>query len=172
MITTELASSRIGAASSAVIESALYARPEGTSSHSISSIRLLQRRVALTPALARRKVFIVGDAESFMRGLHIAAEIVRWSAESHAQKLQHQLVILAHTVATLAFPVDAQSGIACQSRHQLRNKLSDRVVSARTRGGDRELHRVLPAEPGAGAAAAMSDSAVRIGLSISPIAFT
>ena len=41
----------------------LYGRPEGTSSHSLSSIRLLQRRVSLTPALGRCKVVIVGDAE-------------------------------------------------------------------------------------------------------------
>jgi DNA polymerase-3 subunit delta' len=32
-------------------------------SHALASIRLLQRKVALTPAIARRKVVILGDAE-------------------------------------------------------------------------------------------------------------
>ena len=41
----------------------IYGRPDGTWSHSVASIRLLQRRVSLTPALARRKVVILGDAE-------------------------------------------------------------------------------------------------------------
>jgi len=41
----------------------VYPRPEGTSSHSVASIRLLQRKISLTPVLARRKVVILGDAE-------------------------------------------------------------------------------------------------------------
>ncbi|MBI4500331.1 MAG: DNA polymerase III subunit [Gemmatimonadetes bacterium] len=40
-----------------------YERPEGTASHSLASIRLLQRRVSLTPALASKKVVVLGDAE-------------------------------------------------------------------------------------------------------------
>ncbi len=41
----------------------LWGRPDGTFSHSIASIRLLQRRVSLTPVMARKKVVIIGDAE-------------------------------------------------------------------------------------------------------------
>ncbi len=41
----------------------LYGRPEGTTSHSLSSVRLLQRRVSLTPAMGKHKVIIIGDAE-------------------------------------------------------------------------------------------------------------
>lgn len=40
-----------------------YGRPDGMDSHSIASVRLLQRKVILTPAIARKKVVIVGDAE-------------------------------------------------------------------------------------------------------------
>jgi DNA polymerase-3 subunit delta' len=40
-----------------------YPRPDGTYSHSLASIRLLQRRASLTPALASKKVVILGDAE-------------------------------------------------------------------------------------------------------------
>ncbi len=41
----------------------LYRRPEGMVSHSLASIRLLQRKVAVTPFQGRRKVILVGDAE-------------------------------------------------------------------------------------------------------------
>src|SRR5690348_8885851 len=44
-------------------ERPLYEPPSGLASHGIASVRLLLRRLALTPALARRKVFILGDAE-------------------------------------------------------------------------------------------------------------
>jgi DNA polymerase-3 subunit delta' len=41
----------------------LYGPPSGLASHGIASVRLLLRRVALTPAMGQRKVLIVGDAE-------------------------------------------------------------------------------------------------------------
>ena len=41
----------------------LYGRPEGMASHSLASIRLLHRVVAVTPFQADRKVVILGDAE-------------------------------------------------------------------------------------------------------------
>jgi DNA polymerase-3 subunit delta' len=41
----------------------LYRRPDGMASHSVASIRLLHRVVAVTPFQARRKVVILGDAE-------------------------------------------------------------------------------------------------------------
>ncbi len=44
-------------------ERPFYEPPAGLASHGIASVRLLLRRLALTPALARRKVFIIGDAE-------------------------------------------------------------------------------------------------------------
>ena len=44
-------------------EQSRYGRPDGMASHALASIRLLQRKVALTPALARRKVVVLGDAE-------------------------------------------------------------------------------------------------------------
>lgn len=41
----------------------LYVPPFGLASHSIAAIRLLLRRLALTPAMGGMKVFIIGDAE-------------------------------------------------------------------------------------------------------------
>src|SRR6266850_1137651 len=56
-------------------EQPMYQAPQGLASHSIAAVRLLLRRLALTPALARRKVFIVGDAERLtpQRGMEDAA---------------------------------------------------------------------------------------------------
>jgi DNA polymerase-3 subunit delta' len=44
-------------------EQPLYPPPSGLASHGIATVRLLSARLRLTPALARRKVFIIGDAE-------------------------------------------------------------------------------------------------------------
>lgn len=41
----------------------LYARPDGSSGIYVYAARLLVHRASMTPSLARRKVFIVGDAE-------------------------------------------------------------------------------------------------------------
>jgi DNA polymerase III subunit delta' len=47
-------------------EHPLYQPPSGMALHSIAAVRLLLRRAALTPAMAQRKVFIVGDAERLL----------------------------------------------------------------------------------------------------------
>src|SRR5881398_2236330 len=44
-------------------EGPLYEPPSGLAGHGIASVRLLLRRLALTPAMGGRKVFIIGDAE-------------------------------------------------------------------------------------------------------------
>lgn len=41
----------------------LYAPADGMSSHSIASVRLLQRRAALRPVEGERRVFIIGEAD-------------------------------------------------------------------------------------------------------------
>src|SRR5438876_396639 len=41
----------------------LYQPPSGLASHGIAAVRLVLRRLALTPALGHRKVFVIGDAE-------------------------------------------------------------------------------------------------------------
>ena len=56
-------------------EQPMYEAPQGLASHGIAAVRLLLRRLVLTPALGRRKVFIVGDAERLIpqRGMEDAA---------------------------------------------------------------------------------------------------
>jgi DNA polymerase-3 subunit delta' len=41
----------------------LYEPPSGLASHGIAAVRLLLRRLILKPAMGRRKVFLIGDAE-------------------------------------------------------------------------------------------------------------
>jgi len=56
-------------------EQPLYAPVVGLASHPVASVRLLLKRLALTPAMGRRKVFIVGDAERLIPqlGTEVAA---------------------------------------------------------------------------------------------------
>jgi DNA polymerase-3 subunit delta' len=56
-------------------EQPLYAPPSGLAIHPIAAVRLLLRRLALTPAMGNRKIFIVGDAERLIpqRGTEDAA---------------------------------------------------------------------------------------------------
>ncbi len=59
----ELAREALGEVLTERRENPLYQRTEGMASHSLASIRLLQRVVGLTPFEARHKVVILGDAE-------------------------------------------------------------------------------------------------------------
>jgi DNA polymerase-3 subunit delta' len=56
-------------------EQPFYGPPAGLASHSIAAVRLLLRRLALTPAMGNRKVFIVGNAERLIPqlGTEVAA---------------------------------------------------------------------------------------------------
>ena len=56
-------------------EHPLYAPVAGLASHPVASVRLLLRRLALTPAMGNRKVFVVGDAERLIPqlGTEVAA---------------------------------------------------------------------------------------------------
>jgi DNA polymerase-3 subunit delta' len=53
----------LGAEMTARREQPLYEAPSGLASHGIAAVRLLLRQLALKPALAQRKVFVIGDAE-------------------------------------------------------------------------------------------------------------
>ncbi len=59
----ELVEAALGEELAARREKPLYEPPGGMASHSMASVRLMLRRLALTPVLASRKVFIIGDAE-------------------------------------------------------------------------------------------------------------
>jgi DNA polymerase-3 subunit delta' len=71
----ELAADALAEEMAARREQALYAPVVGLASHPVASIRLLLRRLALTPAMGKRKVFILGDAERLIPqlGTEVAA---------------------------------------------------------------------------------------------------
>src|SRR6266849_6079644 len=56
-------------------EQPFYGPPAGLASHPVAAVRLLLRRLAMTPAMGTRKVFIVGDAERLIPqlGTEVAA---------------------------------------------------------------------------------------------------
>jgi len=59
----ELAEEALGEVLAARRERPLYEPPSGMASHGIASVRLLLRKLALTPVMGPRKVFVIGDAE-------------------------------------------------------------------------------------------------------------
>ena len=59
----ELVEEALGEEMAARRQRPLYEPPSGLAIHGIAAIRLLLRRMALKPALGRRKVFVIGDAE-------------------------------------------------------------------------------------------------------------
>ena len=71
----ELAADALAEEMTARREQPLYGPPAGLASHPVATVRLLLRRLALTPAMGTRKVFIVGDAERLIPqlGTEVAA---------------------------------------------------------------------------------------------------
>ncbi len=59
----ELVEEALGEELAARRQQPLYEPPSGLVSHGIAAVRLLLRRLVLTPAMGRRKVFVIGDAE-------------------------------------------------------------------------------------------------------------
>lgn len=59
----DLVEAALGEELAARREQSLYAAPSGMATHSVATVRLLLRRISFTPAMAQRKVFVLGDAE-------------------------------------------------------------------------------------------------------------
>src|SRR5213083_773002 len=59
----ELVEEALGEEMAARRQQPRYEPPSGLASHGIAAVRLLLRRLVLTPAMGRRKVFLIGDAE-------------------------------------------------------------------------------------------------------------
>ena len=82
----ELAADALAEEMAARREQPLYGPPAGLASHPVASVRLLLRRLALTPAMGKRKVFIVGDAERLIPqlGTEVAANALLKALEEPA----------------------------------------------------------------------------------------
>jgi DNA polymerase-3 subunit delta' len=59
----DLVEAALGEEMAARREQPLYAPPTGMAAHTIAAVRLLLRRISLSPAIGQRRVFIIGDAE-------------------------------------------------------------------------------------------------------------
>src|SRR5260370_21829933 len=59
----ELVEEALGEEMAARRQQPLYQPPSGLASHGIAAVRLSLRRLVLPPAMGRRKVFVIGDAE-------------------------------------------------------------------------------------------------------------
>jgi DNA polymerase III subunit delta' len=59
----EIAADLAGEAASRAEAGGVYPRPAGNEGIYVATVRMLVRKAALAPALARRKVFVIGDAE-------------------------------------------------------------------------------------------------------------
>jgi DNA polymerase-3 subunit delta' len=83
----ELAAEALADEMAARREQPLYPPISGLASHPIASVRLLLKRLSLTPAMGRRKVFIVGDAERLIPqlGTEVAANALLKALEEPPQ---------------------------------------------------------------------------------------
>jgi DNA polymerase-3 subunit delta' len=82
----ELAADALAEEMAARREQPLHGPPAGLASHPVASVRLLLRRLVLTPAMGKRKVFIVGDAERLIPqlGTEVAANALLKALEEPA----------------------------------------------------------------------------------------
>lgn len=107
----------------------LWQRPEGLVSHSLASVRLLHRRVWLTPFAGPRKVFILGDAERL---------IVQEASQEAANAL---LKVLEEP------PADTTVMLTAADPHQLLPTIRSRLVAVRVlRVADEDVRDFLRQE--------------------------
>jgi DNA polymerase-3 subunit delta' len=146
-------------------EQPLYEQPSGLASHGIAAVRLLLRRLALTPALARRKVFIVGDAERLVPqpGADAAANALLKALEEPPADTVFVLTatepealpptILSRVVRVRVARL-ADSIVAAFAQRELGAK-AQRDLAQRVTSADGCIGRLLATEqPGSGGAAA------------------
>jgi DNA polymerase-3 subunit delta' len=138
----------------------LYPPPDPMASHGLASVRLLQRRAALTPVQANRKVFLLGDAD-------------RLVVQEASQEAANALLKLLEEP-----PADSLFVLTTVDTHRLLPTIRSRAVLLRVgRLSDAEVmevlqaaeypesgsevlrHRVALAEGSVGAAIALDDVA-------------
>src|SRR5256714_4166082 len=155
-------------------EQPLYPPAAGLASHPIASVRLLLKRLALTPAMGKRKVFIVGDAERLIPqvGTEVAANallkaleeppadsvIILTASDSHALLPTILSRIVLVRVARIA---DSDVTVFAQQTLGLTNQaeLSQRVTAAE--GAIGKLFALAPARSGPGFTSGSTDQAER-----------
>lgn len=140
-----------------------YEPPAGLASHGIAAVRLLLRRLSLTPALARRKVFIIGDAERLVPqvGAEAAANALLKALEEPpadtvflltAGEPEALLPTLLSRVVRVRVPLLADSIVAAFAQREL-GMTSESEVTQRVASANGRIGRLL-AEKESGAAGA------------------
>ncbi|HEX9292363.1 MAG TPA: hypothetical protein VF873_01640, partial [Gemmatimonadales bacterium] len=99
----ELAADALAEEMAARREQPFYGPPAGLASHPVAAVRLLLKRLVLTPAMGKRKVFIVGDAERLIPqlGTEVAANALLKALE---EPPADSVIILTATDARALLP--------------------------------------------------------------------
>jgi len=162
----------LGAEMTARREQPLYEAPSGLASHGIAAVRLLLRQLALKPALAQRKVFVIGDAERLVPqvGAEAAANALLKALE---EPPANTVFVLTATAPEALLPTIlsrvvrvrvarlADSIVAAFAQQELGVR-GQRAVAQRVAAADGCIGRVL-AEEGRGEAAERFAAAVKAG---------
>src|SRR3954469_13504833 len=139
----ELAAEALAEEMAARREQPLYAPVVGLASHPVASIRLLLKRLAITPAMGKRKVFIVGDAERLIPqlGTEVAANallkaleeppadsvIIITAADPHALLatiLSRVVLVRVARIADSAVTAFAQQTLGIASKEEREQRVS------------------------------------------------
>lgn len=121
----------------------LWHRPDGTAGHGVASVRLMHRRVWVTPFTGDRKVFLIGDAERL---------IVQESSQEAANAL---LKVLEEP------PADTTILLTTSDPHALLPTIRSRLVVVRVgRLADADVRSFLERETGDDVAAESRDARV------------
>jgi DNA polymerase-3 subunit delta' len=157
----ELAAEALAEEMAARREQPLYGPSAGLASHPVATVRLLLRRLALTPAMGTRKVFVVGDAERLIPqlGTEVAANallkaleeppadsvIILTAADPNAllpTVLSRVVLVRVARIADSDVTAFAQQTLGISSK----NELAERVTAAE--GCIGKLFATTPVRPG------------------------
>src|SRR5438309_9000189 len=140
----------------------LYEPPSGLASHGIAAVRLLLRRLVLTPALSRRKVFLIGDAERLVpqTGAEAAANALLKALEEPpadtvfvltSSEPDALLPTILSRVVRVRLARNADSIVAAFAQRELGLK-SQRDIAERVTAADGSIGKLLASGEGAGGA--------------------
>src|SRR5882724_5287125 len=74
--------------------------------------------------------FRLGDAETLVRDLHVAAGIIDRPFKGGADEVDQQLISAPRAVFSDAFPIHGEGGICAQPRHQIVHEGGNHIVTA------------------------------------------
>src|SRR5213594_1376534 len=154
----ELIEEALGEEMAARRQQPLYEPPSGLASHGIAAVRLLLRRLVLTPALSRRKVFLIGDAERLVPqpGAEAAANALLKALEEPPQDTvfvlttaqpDALLTTILSRVVRVRVAVNSDSVLAAFARTELGLKSEPEIVQ-RVAAADGCIGRLLAPEQG------------------------